>query len=334
MIGENNMANWTVNTTHQQRDIRFEEMTSSIGLDQKEDDSWKDYVSTVPPSAAVLPTIIIILIFFSNIIILIAFSRMKKLKYHHYYLIALAVSDLILIPILSLTSYTMISGHVLMNSYICNMKGVLISSPLTTTICIHCCMCIDKAISVLKPHVYHNFVSKPKSKQWIVTAMVCIFILPVFYIGALFHTDILHFYFESSICTCVPQWTVRSYLAYGVASVLGLLVQVISHYLIFKKILSMPKTNGQRLMRATRTMLLTVGAYYICWLPYSILMLVQSFSSSIRAFKWAIYFLTNLLTVNSCVNVFIYCFTLPGFREQIFTSPRIGVREEQSAQNS
>ena len=287
--------------------------------------TWMEFRSTVPATAVVLPMSIVGFILINNVIILTVFYRMKKkLKYHHFYLIALAIGDLILAPPLFLTCYTMIAGGIRMTVYTCNTIGMMVIAPVTTTISIHCLMCMDKTVSILKPHIYQNFVSKRYSKVQIIAALVCCFVLPLLYISALSHANILVFHFEASVCTCLPIWTVLSYGAYGVLSVVGLTVEILSHILIFRKILRMPKSNRTKIMKATRTMLITVGAYYISWLPYSIMMLVQSFSRNDFLSKWVIYTVTNLLIMNSCINILIYICTLPGFSAHLMGPPRVG----------
>lgn len=252
-------------------------------------------------------------------------KRMRKLKFNHYYLVGLTVSDLLLVPVISVGVYIALAGGVSMTEYYCSLNGFSLAFPLSSTICIHCLMGVEKCVSVLKPLTYRRFVARADARRWVVAAIICCFMLPFVYIGTLWHSGILDFYYDHITCTCLPKWTITSYLAFGVITVIGLTAQIMSHMLIYRKIITMSKRRRKSTIKAARTLLLTVGLYYVCWLPYSIYILFQFFVDNIIVNEWGIYFSGNILMQNSYLNIFVYIFSLPGFKESLFGSRKIGV---------
>lgn len=287
---------------------------------------WKNYHSEMPKLAAIAPISITLFILISNTIILMVFKRLKKLNTHHYYLVALSVFDLMLVPTLAVTCYTMVSGNIWMTDLVCDTMGILVSIPLSATTNIHCLMCMDKAVSVLKPHTHNSFTRRPRFKLWMKIILICCFAMPAFIFSSLTAAGVLSSAFNAAVCSCAFDLTIVSMMAIVPSCTFGLVAQVLSNVLIFRHILRMPKSNRHRVARVAKTLLVTVGAYYICWLPYVLILSAQFLDGNDLFFnRWAVFSSGYLLIANSFVNIFIYILTLPNFKENLLRSVRISI---------
>ncbi|XP_038055066.1 alpha-1A adrenergic receptor-like [Patiria miniata] len=81
---------------------------------------------------------------------------------------------------------------------------------------------------------------------------------------------------------------------------------------------SQPETQGESLLRARRntfkTLLLVFVVFVICWLPHSTIFLVFDLGGSVQFSGILFYFGAFTLTVNVCVNPFIYAVKYKQFR--------------------
>ena len=117
----------------------------------------------------------------------------------------------------------------------------------------------------------------------------------------------------------VPSFSLNYVIAVVVPFVvLPLVVVFVSHTLILREIRRSGTQRRRRLLKGMKTVALTVGAYYICWIPFSVNSVVESLfpqsesASSDIPIIVAVYFVIS----NSAMNFLVYIHSIEQFREQ------------------
>ena len=131
----------------------------------------------------------------------------------------------------------------------------------------------------------------------------------------------LNSYFRPVIafCGCGYAFSLNYIIAVVVPFVvLPLVVVFVSHTLILREIRRSGTQRRRRLLKGMKTVALTVGAYYICWIPFSVNSVVESLfpqsesASSDIPIIVAVYFVIS----NSAMNFLVYIHSIEQFREQ------------------
>ena len=132
-------------------------------------------------------------------------------------------------------------------------------------------------------------------------------------------TKYLNSYFRPVIAFCGYAFSLNYVIAVVVPFVvLPLVVVFVSHTLILREIRRSGTQRRRRLLKGMKTVALTVGAYYICRIPFSVNSVVESLfpqsesASSDIPMIVAVYFVIS----NSAMNFFVYIHSIAQFREQ------------------
>ena len=148
------------------------------------------------------------------------------------------------------------------------------------------------------------------------------------------------------ICAIATPWimaTIITVLVFTLNSVWGLLifcpaapliVMCLAYYVIWKKQRSsMGNQNQSREARLAKTLFLITGASILTWLPFQILNIVLYFgvTENILYSTLTILLVRVLQFSNSLVNVIIYPFRIPGFRNTLWRMLRCRQRFDDPA---
>lgn len=282
-------------------------------------------LESLPGAGAVVSVQLLtaLLVIITNVINLIIFSRFKNIKIHHYYIIALAVADLsTCIIVLTGATYLLDSTTQYIPRLDCKKYGLIFMLPLEITVLLHCLMSIDKCRSIMNPIDYRLFtISHKKAQLFTVLQIVAAFLIPAILNTIYTVTGIIEPYYEQLLGSCYITWDFASTAAFAVFSFWPLVIQMVTHGMIIRKVVKLNKHNRKRLIRASRTVFTTVLSFYICWLPYGIYIIWQSTSNNGKAplineyqHQKVFYVTSFLATLHSCLSLPIYYTTMGEFR--------------------
>ena len=99
--------------------------------------------------------------------------------------------------------------------------------------------------------------------------------------------------------------------------VIPLTTELVTHALILRQIRKLDARRKKSTMKAYKTVMLTVGVYYLCTVPLSITLAARAAFIDIPIFIE--YAANEALLFNSAVNFWIYLTTLPRFQEHFKT---------------
>lgn len=283
---------------------------------------WKLYQISLPASAAILNMLVSLLTLVSNLLVIITFKRMRNLQPQHYLMTGLCAADLITSVMHFVSTAVLIRGHVWLTIRVCYTMGMLTYTCAGVTVCIHSALCLEKCLSVRKPLVHRRLATSTKRNYIIIGVMAACYILPlILNLIPAITDDFTEFQFDPAFATCILnssglrfQTIFRSVLLI----LLPILIQLVTSILIVSKIRKLRGVTKQRTKRAIRTLVLTVGLFYLSWLPvlvYAVWMIIQPNSSGS---DWSKYIISNIVASNSAMSFIIYIFTLPKFKITLF----------------
>lgn len=287
--------------------------------------SWTLYISQLPSGVTILQGFIFLLVLIGNILVLVIFRGIKSLQMQHHFMIGLSVADLITLLPYSTVVYTTANGSILLTSEICDILGMLFIVTIATTSWIHSAMCVEKCVSIIRPISHHKFI---KSKDAFCTSLgiltVC-FLLPIIVIVTLLRLELISISFKPYVSSCAYDSSLYIYATIGGLFILiPMIVQVVTHILILRVARAKSRLSrgraGQRInLKVMRTISLTLGLYYCCWLPVTIQILWNSLPGC-ESPDWIDAVTLNTLVANSGMSFIIYSAHLPLFQRQLKTT--------------
>ena len=79
----------------------------------------------------------------------------------------------------------------------------------------------------------------------------------------------------------------------------------------------MQGTNKTRTWNAVKTVLVTLGAYYLCWLPCGVWFVWNIANPHVPISGWFCFLASQILSLNGGMGCIIYYFMLPKFKETL-----------------
>ena len=286
--------------------------------------SWTLNISQLPSWFGAIQAFSFVAILVNNILVLTTFKRMKKLTMLHHFMIGLCVADLVTALPYSIVFFTTVNGSITLTQSLCDTWGVTFMVTIATTTWIHSAMCIEKCISILHPILHRNF-QKSKYAAYITMGIVMTcFLLPVIISTILLQYEVVKIVFLPFIPSCLYDSDIRVYVVWGGLYVIApMITQVVTHILIFKA----TRANSERLgniqkraqrskLRVMKTLSITLGLYYACWLPV-IVQVIWNSAKEHTLPEWFDVVTLHTLIANSGLSFAIYACSLPAFQQQV-----------------
>ena len=154
-------------------------------------------------------------------------------------------------------------------------------------------------------------------KRIVIAIIIFIYILtcPLLYITWKF--DQISFYFDTYVPYCIADVGRNGIWGLLLAAVLSIaipcVIQVFTSIRILIRMATMPSVNRKRVIKAAKTVLITLAVYYVCWLPMGI-WTIRDFVSDTHPAGWYGYFAIQMLVLNSGMGFLIYFKTFKRFR--------------------
>ena len=290
--------------------------------------------TTLSGNLAIIPICIIIFILASNVTVLCVFSRWsKQLQIQHYFMVGLAFADLMTIPPYIVSLIILIRGELWLTNHQCNWLGIAMTMTIEATACIHSLMCIEKCASVLKPIEHKICSSRRSSKLVAIGEVLGCCLAPLVFNLILLHSNKIYFVFDPFAPTCTIGSSIDILLTVGVAFMfLPMLIQIFTHALIIAKLFKLTGVSRARAFRASKTIFMTVGIYYLCWAPVASQFIWIAGGKS-NPPGWFVFVSLQILQMNSGMSLVIYVVTLPHFKVFKRLSNRVRIAPSNQTQH-
>lgn len=285
------------------------------------DSSLTNFEVVLPSEVATVTATILIMIMITNTLTLLTFKHMKKLQLQHYLMICLAVVDLLTVfpHLVSLIGF--LNRFLKLSDALCKTTTVYSVAVIAGTTWIQCAICIDRYFSILRPLKHRRFVTNHRPAHLAVWISMILF----FTIFAIILTSVLTGFmtaqFNPILATCMFRidWSYAA-LCGSLFIVIPLSIVLLTHGLILNELRKANSKIRKKIKKSMPTVMLIVGTFYTCWIPYSVFIIWQVFSvhhsSPPKIFELvAVYFLVT----NSVLNFFIYVVTNAAFRNTFKT---------------
>ena len=296
-----------------------------LPLDKKKNTIWTLYNVTVPSQLAAVNITLNTYILISNVLVIMTLKRMGKLTIQHYYILGLVGSDLIVFVINTAAAVIEIKREVRTSQALCAVLGISSAAACITTALIHTAMSVDRWVSVQFPFKYRTFQSGEKSRLITVTIIVSCFVLPYVYMILLHIFGYLGVYFDPSIPFCTVTSGKRGLFALlsctAIFFILPSTIQAFTNIHMLIKVTKLQGATRTRTIKSVKTVITTLGVFYLCWFPIGIWLLWDMSISSHPNGVFA-YFAIRMLVCNSGMSFPIYIRTLPGFKEKFMSMIR------------
>lgn len=278
--------------------------------------SWTYFQTALPAGLAAIHIFILLSTVVGNALVLITLKKMKKRQMQHYVMIGLCFADLSTLISQLPSTAVLLNGGISLNRTICNMWGIVSMSTLEITVWLHCVLCIEKCLSVRFPLAHRRFINTKLCRPLLVTVLISCIVLPLLISSALLLTEGFSIYFEPTFPLCFISSDRTPTASAVIAALFGFIpfsIQLITNAMIVHTIRTLRNIARFRVIYAVKTLALTLGLYYVCWVPILIAIL----------WRWLtvrdppdVYTLIayQVLMLNSSMSFCIYTFTLPGFK--------------------
>ena len=294
-------------------------MVNATHYDAAEDANrtiWRDYHTEIPQGYVVIPILLLVLTLVNNTLIVLTFKRVKTKQFTDIFMAGLAVADFIMSIPLSVTVVILIRGFINMSVFLCDFWALVFVGGLSTTMWLHCAICIEKCVSIIRPLEHRLFLQKEYSHRVAYAVIVVCMFFPDGYLLALVYSGVLtHADFDPHAVFCLYDVNMKFLFTAGnLFLTSSLIVELVTNVLILRQVLKSTIQRKKRILRTIRTVLITLGAYYLCTGPVAVGMVWRTTADKPPppGLRFAgCYFLLS----NSCVNFFIYLSSMPRFRE-------------------
>ena len=217
-----------------------------------------------------------------------------------------------------------------MSEFFCDFWALGVMGGISTTVWLHCAICIEKCVFITRPLQHRLFLQKEYSNRVAYGVIAVCMFFPSGYTFALVYSGVLrHADFDALSVVCLFDFNMKFLLTVGnVFLTSSLIVQLVTYALILRQVSISAIQRKKRIFCAIKTVLRTLGAYYMCIGPAAVFMVWSAASDNAPPpeFKFAAYY---IILSNSCVNFFIYLSSMPRFRES-FTK-MIGYHSQKSS---
>ena len=284
------------------------------------------YQVALPPYMAVVCLALNIFILLSNTVVLVTFRKYKKPKVQHYYMLALVGTDLTVFVQNSALATILIRQDIRLTTPVCVILGSLAAFAATVTAMVHTCLSIDRWISVVYPIKYRNFVNSRNSRRFTIAVLVAIHIGQGLQQFLVWYFRQIRYYFDSYVPYCIADLGDKGgaglIIALLMAIVLPCVIELTLNAHIIHKIRQMRSTTRVRTLKAVKTVLLTLGIYYLCWIPMGVWTVWDFISPHVHPPGWFNFLAVQVVALNSGISGVIYYYTLPNFKETLMSTIR------------
>ena len=280
--------------------------------------TWVYYTVDTQKGYAAISIFINILVLVSNALAVLTFHKMGKLQIQHYLMLGLVGSDMCILVQNTIIVVFLLMGNVWISETLCFVLGSASVSAATITSLVHSAMALDRWISINHPLAYSKFQDSAKSSKAIICMLCVIYVLPCSTLILTWQFGQISFYFDTYVSYCIADVGTKGFWGLLVAAIFSIAIpgitQSFTNISILITIAKLSSVDRAQLIRSVKTVLTTLGVYYICWTPMGI-WTVLDFVTEASTPGWYGFFAVQMVVLNSMTCFFIYYKTMRRFRD-------------------
>ena len=148
----------------------------------------------------------------------------------------------------------------------------------------------------------------------------------------------ISYYFDPYVPYCIADYGDKGgaglIMSLLMACVLPCLIELTLNAHIIHKIRRMRSTTRARTLKAVRTVLVSLGAYYLCWIPIGVRTVWDFISPHVHPPGWFNFLAVQVVILNSGMSGVIYYCTLPNFKETLIGTIRNSLSLSRTSQST
>ncbi|XP_067852017.1 melanin concentrating hormone receptor 2b [Heptranchias perlo] len=239
------------------------------------------------------------------------------------YVLSLAIADLLFLLGMPFTIHQLVRDrHWVFGLFMCKMVTVLDVTNQFTTVGIITVLCIDRYIAIVHPTTEKRTIRR----SVIVNALV--------WLGSLLLTVPVMLYSrtiqmgDSEVCILdLPSGVKDMYWYTLYQSILGFIIPLIiistfysmTLYHVFNSLRRVGKKQSVQAKRATKTVLMIIAVFLVCWSPFHVMQVLNLTSVSPTLLFLYIYHISICLSyAHSCINPLLLLFFTKNFQERLY----------------
>ena len=278
------------------------------------------YQVALPPEAAVVNIFVNIFVLVSNLLAVMTFRKLEKLYIQHYFMLGLIGSDFGALIVNLVSTVMLLTQEIWLTETMCFLLSLLNVLARGTTAMLHTCLSIDRGMAVAFPITYRNINLNVPHKLTVI-GIIVISLLPGFsiYLSWIFKQSGV--YFDAYIPYCLDKagelGGAGEVIAMFYTIIMPFLIEVPLNSYVIWRISTMQGSNRTRTLNVVKAVLVTLGAYYLCWLPCGVWFVWNIANPHVPISGWFRFFALQILSLNSGMGCIIYYFMLPKFKETL-----------------
>ncbi|XP_029113151.1 melanin concentrating hormone receptor 2b [Scleropages formosus] len=258
----------------------------------------------------------------ANSLVIYAVATCKKKMVSDIYVLNLAIADMLYLVVMPFTIHQLVRERQwVFGSFMCRAVMVVDVSNQFTTVGIVTVLCIDRYIAIVHP------TSEKRTIRWtiVINAMV--------WVGSLLSSIPVMMYTRTvrrkqmEVCILdLPQGPQDMYWYTLYQSTIGFIIPLIiistfyslTLYHVFRSVRRVKRKQSVWAKRATKTVLMVIAIFLLCWSPYHIIQVVNlSVAQPTSTFIYAYNITICLSYSHSCINPLMLLMFAQNYRERI-----------------
>lgn len=280
------------------------------------------YRTALPTHFTVVTLIITAFILLSNVFVILTLRKMGKLSLQHYYMLGLVGSDTLMLMVVVSGAIIQLRGDAWFPAWLCDMFGIASTVVCQITSLVHTAMSVDRWVSVRFPVKYRVFQANRRSHLIIISVIFGLFVFPVILSIFFTYVELLGFYWDLHLSVCLAEVGGQGIGGSMIISLFCVVVlftiQLLANTYLLMRASKLVGANKTRMCKSIRTVITTLGVYYLCWIPTGIWPAWEMTTDSHPPIYYT-YFAAQFLITNSGMSFPIYVLTLPQFRDKFLS---------------
>ncbi|XP_060693452.1 melanin concentrating hormone receptor 2b [Hemiscyllium ocellatum] len=258
----------------------------------------------------------------ANCLVIYTLLACKAKGVSDIYVLSLAIADLLFLLGMPFTIHQLVRDrHWVFGQFMCKAITVLDVTNQFTTVGIVTVLCVDRYIAIVHPTTEKRTICRTVLVNVLVWLGSLLLTIPVMLYSRTIQAG------GSEICALdLPSGVKDMYWYTLYQSILGFIIPLIiistfysmTLFHVFKSLRRVGRKQSVQAKRATKTVLMVIGVFLVCWLPFHVMQVLNLTSMTPTLLFLYIYHVSICLSyAHSCVNPLVLLFFTKTFQERL-----------------